>query len=811
VGIWGSVGGGRRSRVLVAAIAVVLTALAGGLPSALAAKRPTPTQQYSRASTLLGQIPKSAFARGRRANLLRGAGRGVRIVKGKRACNALSAIDSLRSALATPTNWKHRKIPRSARKPLKLLALAEKTLLSNTGTKCGKPMSVHPLSGNAGGGDTGTPVPPPGGVVDNGQGEGVDQALPAGTLRLPKSIGAGAGLGADPYDAGLSASRDPLASAAADALTFFRSTDAGTPIRSATPMEPTTATGGHVVWYTGNTSVALSTNDGRTFHQFDPSSVLPDAGLSFCCDQIVSYSRYYHVFVWVSQYWCATSCLKPDGKGNNLCPAAGQTNGSNRIRIAVATPQDLIKNAANPGAAWTYWDITPQTLGQPANAWFDRSDLSLNSVNADWTVDIVCGNAASVLGRISLAALDKRGQVSLGYITDSSARMQAAQGDATTTSYYAGNTTTSQAHIWSWDAYSNTPIKHDIDHSSVPTLNAGIGGSDESDWYARYGIFPGAVETATVSGNTLYLAQGTGRDLCTDQCGAGQTPTIKHVFERPAIFISRYDVNSWKDVGERWLWNPSLGFGWPAMQTDPAGDVGIVFRASDIFHNAQPVAGFLTPSEQFVFALPEGEPHQTGDYYSLRTGRTPQSFVMTAQNVQDDPGAPGTMHWYYINPPDLSSYAQGTRVRYTADVSDPVDGKLPNQAIVWTEDGTRIGRGPSISHVEDAPGSHVIKLTATNGDGKSATDQITIRVQGAPPPPGAPQVTITSPLDGTNFNGPYDNNPTLYCVNVTFQATATGGAGPLTYSWTDSVPGLHPTVAHLGPVRREQLQLIHAA
>jgi hypothetical protein len=63
------------------AIAVVLTALAGGLPSALAAKaRPTPTQQYSRASTLLGQIPKSAFARGRRANLLRGAGSGVRIV-----------------------------------------------------------------------------------------------------------------------------------------------------------------------------------------------------------------------------------------------------------------------------------------------------------------------------------------------------------------------------------------------------------------------------------------------------------------------------------------------------------------------------------------------------------------------------------------------------------------------------------------------------------------------------------------------------------------------------------------------------------
>ena len=180
---------------------------------------------------------------------------------------------------------------------------------------------------------------------------------------------------------------------------------------------------------------------------------------------------------------------------------------------------------------------------------------------------------------------------------------------------------------------------------------------------------------------------------------------------------------------------------------------------------------------------------------------------MTAQNVQDDPGAPGTMHWYYIEyghgpspyasppnvhittPTDLASFAQGTRVNYAAAVSDSVDGTLPNQAIVWTEDGNRIALGPSFSHIEDTPGTHVIRVTATNGDGKSASDQITIRIQGTPPPPGAPTVTITSPLDQAVFNGPYDNNRTLYCVNVPFQATATGGAGPLSYSWTDSVNG----------------------
>ena len=476
----------------------------------------------------------------------------------------------------------------------------------------------------------------------------------------------------------------------------------------------------------------------------------------------------------------------------------------------MARPEDLIKFASNPGQAWHSWDFTPQAFGQPANAWFDRSDLSLNSRSANWTVDVICGNTSSVLGRFSLAALDSAiggGSPSFSYITDTPQRMAIAQGDNTPTTYFVGNNSASQARIWSWDAFSDTAFRHDIDHSSIPQLNSAVPGSDGNDWYSRFGIFPGAVETATVSGDTLYVGQGTGRDLCTDQCGSGQTPTIKHMFDRPAIFVSRYDVNSWKNVGERWLWNSTLAFGWPAMQTDGAGDVGIVFRSSDTSHNAQPVAGFLTPAEQFTFALPEGQPHVSGDYYSLRTGRTSTSFAMTAQNVQDDPGAPGTMHWYYLEyghgpspyvsspsvhitaPPDLTQVSQGDRVSYSASATDAVDGTLPSQAIVWTEDGTIIGRGAAISHVEDTPGSHVIKVTATNGDGKSASDQITIRVQGTPPPPGAPRVAITKPLDGTHFAGPYDNNPNNYCVNVLFSASASGGAGPLSYRWTDTVQG----------------------
>lgn len=800
-------------RLLVLLLAVGSLGLAVDASSALAAKAPpTPTQEYAQATKLLGKIRSSTFSHGRRAGLLGSARRGTRVVRGRQACRALSTIDHLLGLLRNTASWKRHKIPRSAREPQRLLGLAEKSVLRTAGRSCALPMATKrpvPVQG----GDM-TKVPPPDGITENDQGGDSAKALPAGRLRVPKSIGAGAGLGGDPYEPGLSPSGDPLARPAADPLTFFRSTDAGTPTRSATPMEPASAIGGHVVWYTGNTSDSFSTNDGRTFQELDPSTVLPDNGLSYCCDQVVAYSRYYHIFVWVSQYWCATSCMKPDGKGGTRCPTGTETNGSNRIRISVARPEDLIKFAANPGQAWHSWDFTPQAFGQPANAWFDRSDLSLNSRSANLTVDVICGNTSSVLGRFSLAALDSAivgGSPSFSYITDTAQRMAIAQGDNTTTTYFVGNNSASQARIWSWDAFSDTLFRHDIDHSSIPQLNSAVPGSDGKDWYSRFGIFPGAVETATLSGNTLYVGQGTGRDLCTDQCGPGQTPTIKHLFDRPAIFVSRFDVNSWKNVGERWLWNSTLAFGWPAMQTDAAGDVGIVFRSSDTSHNAQPVAGFLTPAEQFTFALPEGQPHITGDYYSLRTGRTSTSFAMTAQNVQDDPGAPGTMHWYYIEyghgpspyvsppsvhitaPPDLSQLSQGDRVGYSASATDPVDGTLPGQAVVWTEDGTLIGRGATITHVEDAPGSHVIKVTATNGDGKSASDQITIRVQGTPPPPGAPTVTITQPFDQAHFNGPYVDDPTFFCVNVSFSATATGGAGPLSYTWTDSVNGAGAT------------------
>jgi hypothetical protein len=218
---------------------------------------------------------------------------------------------------------------------------------------------------------------------------------------------------------------------------------------------------------------------------------------------------------------------------------------------------------------------------------------------------------------------------------------------STSTTYFTGNSSKSQADIWSWPA-SGSATQHLINHSTVPSYNGAINGTDGKNWYSRWGIFPGSVESATVSGNTLYLAQGTGRDYCTKP---GATPgaclTLKQQFKEPAVFISMYNATSLARIGERWIWNAKAAFTWPALQTDANGDVGIVYRVSHENQNPRPAVMFLTPGKlhnDYYDAEPAGLPQLTGDYYSLRPGPTSRSFVMTAQTVKPGP----SMHWDYI-------------------------------------------------------------------------------------------------------------------------------------------------------------------
>ena len=815
-----------RGAVRAAAIGLILLALAATaqLVGASAARpKLTPGQEVARATALLRRIPAARFAEGRRtrALVLQRAALARRALRGKRACFSVFAVDRVLSILHQPTTWRNRAPRALIRRPVRLLRLAERSSLRRAGPRCARTAKTRRLPLKSADADAIVATP----ATESDQGEGLNKPLPLGKMRPPGPIGGNVELGASPFSGRRGAAPEPI--------NLFRTTDIGRPPRRGGVNEPTSAIGGNVVWYTGNTSVGLSIDNGRTFTLYDPSTVLPDAGLGLCCDQLVSYSPQANLFVWVLQYWCnapSTGCEDTDSKGNKSCSTKGEAN---RIRIAFATPQDLVRHATTPlsvpwRSVWRYVDITPAMFGLRRNDWFDRSALAVNPWYVNWNVDVQCDrdptNWHSVLARIRLSDLTRRsGSVPLEYFLDTEGRMEAVQNPAGTTTYFAGNNSRSQARIWSWEPFDNLAIRHDMNHYSVPDRYADINGLDAKDWNDRWGGFPFDVQSATVSGDTMYLAQVTGRELCIDHCTPGD-PAVqtKPVFDQPAIFISRYDIVDWRTVGQRWLWNSTLAFAWPALQTDGLGDVGISFRASPVPGDPRPVVGFLTPDEQFRFAFPAGQPFLAGDYYSLRPGRTPSTFVTPAQTVQSD-----GMHWNFIeyghgtppyaappnvtitSPKNLETVPVGSVVRYAAEVSDPVDGTLPEKAIEWSEGAVPFGNGPQQYHAEMTAGTFEISVKATNGDGKSTTRSITIRVVN-PPPPGAPSAAITAPPDGTHYCTNASDHAGDYHV-VAFQATASDPNNPpkpLTYEWTDSEDGAPRVVVstQLSPTLRVYLK-----
>ncbi len=67
--------------------------------------------------------------------------------------------------------------------------------------------------------------------------------------------------------------------------------------------EPSTASNGNAIFYTGNWYAALSTDGGATFQFVDPFNAFPDPpGMGFCCDQVVQYIPRIDTFIWLLQY-----------------------------------------------------------------------------------------------------------------------------------------------------------------------------------------------------------------------------------------------------------------------------------------------------------------------------------------------------------------------------------------------------------------------------------------------------------------------------------------------------------------------------
>jgi hypothetical protein len=169
---------------------------------------------------------------------------------------------------------------------------------------------------------------------------------------------------------------------------------------SGPPPDPSTATASNdgVVLSTVNTYLLFSKDDGQNFTKVDPTTIFPQSDGGLCCDQVLLFNRRVNLFFWLLQYWGAPA--SPTG-----------APGSNRLRVAYASPADLKSNINS----WNYFDLTQGGLDSGSN--LDYPDIAFT--DGFLYVSVGGWNSTStivglIVARIPLSSITKDSGSSMG-------------------------------------------------------------------------------------------------------------------------------------------------------------------------------------------------------------------------------------------------------------------------------------------------------------------------------------------------------------------------------------------------------------
>ncbi|MFL5782272.1 MAG: hypothetical protein ACJ760_13240, partial [Thermoleophilaceae bacterium] len=403
---------------------------------------------------------------------------------------------------------------------------------------------------------------------------------------------------------------------------FSTITDLRSPYLSA-PEEPTEASAGQVVWYTGNNGDAFSVDGGATFKKVDPRRMFPEGDTAFCCDQVVVYAPRINRFIWYMQYWCPA----PDTR----CDELGSTN---QVRLAVASPQALLAHRGDPAAAWRVWAIAPRDVRR-RHDWFDYPALGLGRHSLYLTSNIYHGHpgesagrfTGGLIGRVSLAELAKGRGFKLDYRVDHDlGDFRPVQGVGTR-GFVTTHASLTELLTFSWDERSPLLLAHRTRHSVIAnadyeSLSSGF------DWDARTNE---RVLTAARRRDELWLAWSEGRSICR------ATGSCDPFWPQPHIHVVVVDRNTYRLRHERFIHNPDYAISYPSLAVDSRGRVGMSFSyGGGSAGNASTAAGFLTGGEVFRQVATNPQAGYQGDYFALRqdwpaTGRfTGSGYVMGA-------------------------------------------------------------------------------------------------------------------------------------------------------------------------------------
>ncbi|MDQ2937773.1 MAG: hypothetical protein M3R67_09710, partial [Acidobacteriota bacterium] len=424
-------------------------------------------------------------------------------------------------------------------------------------------------------------------------------------------------------------------------------------VNAGAPPDMSGASGGGVVFATANTFGAVSTDDGLTFTTVNPSTIwskvlsptkdaagnLIDSGL--CCDQSVRYLPTIDRFVWLLQFNVAKA------------PKGGLIN---KVRIAVAKPDDIrTKGASGPGV-WTYWDMSSATFKLGEN-WMDFPDMAVGKNFLYFSINKVDTGGFAV--RIPLAELRDGKTLHMNY---TAAGVCAKMTRNASTEVFWGLLEGSSIRVYSWKedsskySWRTVPLSSwSKDFSSYvpapdPTgkrwINGAVGFDNVQGAARRYALNPFGGYVF----NELWFAWNAGRDAS---------------YPYPNIVLVRLDAGSFSVIEQTRIKNSNYAFAYPDLAANElrAGelvgyDVGFTYLWGGNLYYGNPGVGLFrlgaTPGQlvkgnielNSVGASDFSPTFRSGDYLTVNP-HWPQPGVFSAfvYRVLKDSTVPGGWRW----------------------------------------------------------------------------------------------------------------------------------------------------------------------
>lgn len=394
-----------------------------------------------------------------------------------------------------------------------------------------------------------------------------------------------------------------------------------------------------MVFLSGNTYLLLSADGGANYSKIDPKTVFPPIPLDglpqdtgICCDQNLIYIPSIDRFVWQLLTHGSQIALKTDENGEPELDETGKPiplNGMNRLRVAMASPEQIISSG---GKSWSYWDMTTATFGLPDTTFLDYPSLSFSrdylhvGVTAKNRLGKEDWEEGFFVAAIPLVDVQNGGVIHIGHThpkfgqISGGARLAHDCPDAAYWFGHIGDGSNQMLRVFEWpDAAPNfswrtlkiEPWKRFWDPEDK-NLEFQSKTPDGTNWLtANIDSVRGAAcipitDDDSDADRALIMAWNAGR-------GGG--------FPQPYVRLQRVlrTPTKWLAPEGAEIWHPDFAFHHAHLATNANGEVGIsVAAGGGTGGDATPVTGFVGDSTLYKIGVSTASIDRWGDYTAIR-------------------------------------------------------------------------------------------------------------------------------------------------------------------------------------------------